>query len=315
MANDRDDDLGFQGEADEAIPEELKLEGKPEALAKFFAELAAAQLKFEGIAKDQEGQIGFQKFKYSNLASLRKATMPHLAAHGIAIIQPVFRNKVVTIVSGHGARIVWALDFGEPKNVKDMGKRQTYARRYAYQAALVLAGDEDLDQDAHNDGEMRPPPKNQQRKPSKPEPKPKPEPKTESKPETREPEPEPDFEPDVVIDPETGEVLDVASEAQNDRPLSEATRVLMQSCVRNCGISAGMMEKLIKPYTSKTLDELRTQATESEGEAIVEAIFTLCREAGLPEPDKGDLTGVKKNKLYDGQKGEFRKALEKRYGA
>jgi hypothetical protein len=146
----------------------LILHGDLEAQCKLLAAVAVARPKFKKVIKDTEGQIGNVKFKYANLAVLVEAAEEALAEQGVGVMQFLTdsseegRCLLTTIFAGHGAQIQARLSFTHPENVKEFGKLTTYLRRYAYQAAFVLDGDQDADQDGQANypvGKRREPPR------------------------------------------------------------------------------------------------------------------------------------------------------------
>jgi hypothetical protein len=137
----------------------LVIDGTIDAQTKLFSELALARCEFGDVEKDREGQYGHQKFKYATLGMLTAATARPLAAHGITILQffnpcpyDASKQRLTTIVAGHGARIATSLDFDprlkedERSGIKEYGKLRTYLRRYEYQAVLVLDAEPDADE-------------------------------------------------------------------------------------------------------------------------------------------------------------------------
>jgi hypothetical protein len=170
--------------------------GTLEAQTKLMTELALARLEFGDIEKDRTGQYGYQQFKYATLGMLTASTMPALARHGIAVMQAITnspteagRQRITTMLCGHGARIVSSLDFdprltqsekGEP--IKEYGKLRTYLRRYEYQTLLMLDAEPDADEAGvkpSNEPQKRrePPTPPQGRQEQRPAPRPEPAPK------------------------------------------------------------------------------------------------------------------------------------------
>ena len=142
----------------------LVFEGTEEAQSKLMTELALARLEFGDIEKDRTGQYGYQHFKYATLGMLTAATLPALAKHGIAVMQAIgncphdtHRQRITTLLCGHGAKIISSLDFdplfvakqqesGKGEAIKEYGKLRTYLRRYEYQTLLVLDAEPDADE-------------------------------------------------------------------------------------------------------------------------------------------------------------------------
>ena len=152
--NDYDHQTGEVAEsAPTDVSGDLRLIGSLEQQSALFTAIAKARPSFGTVAKSIEGQIGHQKFKYADLHSLVEASAKPLGEQGIAVMQsftgPSSDGKCVLtqIVAGHGAQIHATLRFTQPADIKEFGKVGTYLRRYAYQAAFVLDGDRDADQD------------------------------------------------------------------------------------------------------------------------------------------------------------------------
>jgi len=134
--------------------------GGQEARQAFWSAFAQAQANFEAIHRDREGQKGNQRFQYATLSSILRATVPHLAASGIAFQQHANSDggtttTITTILAGHGCEVWSSLSFerspwgAEGKygefGVQDYGKLLTYFRRYATQTVLCVEGDRDVD--------------------------------------------------------------------------------------------------------------------------------------------------------------------------
>ena len=114
------------------------------------AALSAAQGEFEAISKDSKNP--FFKSKYAALPQVVEAATPILAKHGLAVWQGPDTNAA-------GKEVLWTVTLHssgqyigsamEMRPVKDdpqaQGSAITYARRYAYMAALGLVADEDDD--------------------------------------------------------------------------------------------------------------------------------------------------------------------------
>lgn len=120
--------------------------------------LVAAQAELPcAIGKDSDGQIGTRSYRYLSLDKLIEATRPILTKHGLAIVQvpsvmergengalPLLGTKLVH-TSGEemllGATPLYLTD----KTMQGLGAAITYARRYAWQAVLGIAAEEDTD--------------------------------------------------------------------------------------------------------------------------------------------------------------------------
>jgi hypothetical protein len=94
--------------------------------------------------------------KYADLASIRNATIPHLAKHGLALFQ-------VTEMNGNGLLLVTRLGHASGQEIKSvypipysdkphvMGSALTYAKRYSWAAICGIAAEEDEDGNAATD--------------------------------------------------------------------------------------------------------------------------------------------------------------------
>jgi hypothetical protein len=113
--------------------------------------LAAAQAELPlAVGRDSQGN----GYRYTSLDKLIAETRPHLTRHGIAITQePGF----VQVDDGLRPILSTMLAFGEDlwrfstplyvtdKSMQALGTAITYARRYAWAAALGIASEEDTD--------------------------------------------------------------------------------------------------------------------------------------------------------------------------
>lgn len=114
--------------------------------------LAAAGAEFPEITKDTENP--YFRSQYADLATLIKATRPVLSKHGLCIVQaPATKGSVanVTTMLMHTSGQWLSSDLELPSTKTDaqgLGSAITYARRYAYQSILNVAGEEDDDGNA-----------------------------------------------------------------------------------------------------------------------------------------------------------------------
>lgn len=116
------------------------------------AALSAAQGEFEAVAKTETNP--FFKSKYAGLPDVIKTASPILAKHGLAVSQLITWNGeydcLTTILmhkSGQCLRETMRLHLTKD-DPQGQGSAVTYARRYAYMAALGLVADEDDDGNA-----------------------------------------------------------------------------------------------------------------------------------------------------------------------
>lgn len=114
--------------------------------------LAAASLEFAEIEKGTENP--YFKSWYADLATLIKATRSPLGKHGLCVVQASQTGKnavTLTTMLLHSSGEWLANELELPVNKQDAqgnGSAITYARRYAYQSLLNIAGEEDDDGNA-----------------------------------------------------------------------------------------------------------------------------------------------------------------------
>lgn len=119
-------------------------------IGKIALSLAKAQAQFAKVTKDTQNP--FYKSRYADLATVIDATRKPLSDNGIAVIQSpqldhVNRLIVVTTMLVHSSG-EWiagdlALPFGSKYDPQGAGSGITYARRYARQAFLDVAAEDD----------------------------------------------------------------------------------------------------------------------------------------------------------------------------
>lgn len=120
-------------------------------LDKLAGALAKAQGGMAGAKKDSEGQVGQQKVKYADLASVWDVIRKPLSENGLAIIQrPSARQSSVTVVtdmvheSGQWIRMRLTLPL-DRQTAQGVGSAITYARRYSISALTGVAAEDDDD--------------------------------------------------------------------------------------------------------------------------------------------------------------------------
>lgn len=121
-----------------------------DTLAELAAALAKAQAKLRHAPKDSTGQVGQQKTRYADLATVIDTARPVLAAHGLAIVQGVSggcdgRVEVSTRLvhrSGEWIEDTLTMPTGQG-TAQAVGSAITYARRYALLAMVGIAADDD----------------------------------------------------------------------------------------------------------------------------------------------------------------------------
>ena len=126
---------------------------KSESIAALAAALSKAQGEFTAIAKNRLVEItmktgGKFKFKYADLDAIIEATRPFLSKNGLAIIQPIIDDKLLTIVthsSGEFIESSMPLPARIGDDPKQYGAHISYLRRYAYQSLVCVMADDDLD--------------------------------------------------------------------------------------------------------------------------------------------------------------------------
>lgn len=139
---------------------------KSETIGALAASLSKAQGEFTAIAKNRLVEItmktgGKFKFKYADLDAIIEATRPALSKNGLAIIQPIIDDKLLTIIthsSGEFIESSMPLPARIGDDPKQYGAHISYLRRYAYQSLICVMADDDLD--ANGDDLPKQPPAN-----------------------------------------------------------------------------------------------------------------------------------------------------------
>ena len=115
------------------------------------AALAKAQASFPAISRDKEVTVklktgGEYKFKYAPLDSILAAVRGPLAANGLAIVQLLDEDVLVTsLLHESGAILSGRTPIPASEGVQAYGSAITYLRRYSIQALLGIAAEEDDD--------------------------------------------------------------------------------------------------------------------------------------------------------------------------
>ena len=122
---------------------------------KMAAALVAAINEMPEVGTDSRAKIDSKKgakssfsYQYASLQSILRAVRPVLAKHGLAVVQMFDGDTLqTTLVHSGGAMMTspGAPCAGDAVDVREWGKRATYARRYAICALLGLAPDKDVD--------------------------------------------------------------------------------------------------------------------------------------------------------------------------
>lgn len=122
--------------------------------AQISAAVARAQALFGAYSPDHKGNIRSEKanfsYNYAKLPDVIGATRGPLNAQGVAVFQPATaRGSVVTVETLLVHKDEWLLNRFSIKAINDspmsIGSAMTYARRYALQALLCTAADQDDD--------------------------------------------------------------------------------------------------------------------------------------------------------------------------
>lgn len=127
------------------------------SLNEIYTALASAQLEMGKAMRNSDN--AHLKRKYADLASVMDACMGPLNSHGIAVVQLVEGDAVVTRFlhqSGESLSCTVPMIIGK-RDMQGLGSAMTYARRYGLMALAGIAPDDD-------DGEGSEPQKNGNRK-------------------------------------------------------------------------------------------------------------------------------------------------------
>lgn len=110
------------------------------------AALAKAQSEFPAIVRDKEVDSRAYKFKYADLSAVISAVRPALAKNGLAFAQLLDGDDLVTmLLHESGAVLSGRVALPREGTVQQLGSAITYLRRYALQAVLGVAAEEDDD--------------------------------------------------------------------------------------------------------------------------------------------------------------------------
>lgn len=112
--------------------------------------LAEAQGEMKPPKKDKTGQVGPRKYEYASLDAVLASIKPPLNAKGLFLTQKTVPHEswlvIKTIVATDAVQLV--LDeqpYEYDPNPQELGKRETYAKRYSLCKAFAIVGDEDTD--------------------------------------------------------------------------------------------------------------------------------------------------------------------------
>jgi hypothetical protein len=127
---------------------------KSDSIAALSEALAKAQGEFSPLAKNRSVKIqmksgGSFNFKYADLEATINSTRPALSKNGLAVIQPIVDDKLLTIIthsSGEFIESSMPLPSQIGDDPKQYGAKISYLRRYAYQSLVCVMADDDLDE-------------------------------------------------------------------------------------------------------------------------------------------------------------------------
>jgi hypothetical protein len=125
---------------------------RTEAVNELFAALSKAQNELRSVAFDLKNPH-FQN-EFASLQAIQDATRPILSKHGLSISQVLNTEGDGTwlhTILGHssGQHIISSLKLLMARNdMQSVGSANTYARRYAWQSIIGVAGDKDDDGEA-----------------------------------------------------------------------------------------------------------------------------------------------------------------------
>ena len=131
---------------------EFRFEGH---IDKLFSELAKAQGTFPEIPRTKKVEMWSKgkprellySYDYSPLDNTQKILRPILSKHGIAVVQPPASKgnafRVLTIMAGHGARIISEIGIPRNNNPKEHTGLFTYFQRAAYEGMCGVKADSD----------------------------------------------------------------------------------------------------------------------------------------------------------------------------
>lgn len=151
---------------------DIRAEGTPAGLAALYEALANAQGEFDPIVKNRTAvidirdkqtrqKIGSYTIRYADLEEITSKTRPALSKYGLATSQVIRRTEkgstMVTILAHKGGAVLTSeVALNMEGDIKEVGARISYLRRYAKSALLDIAADDDLDEDGQEAGESAP---------------------------------------------------------------------------------------------------------------------------------------------------------------
>ena len=135
------------------------------------AALAKAQAAFPAVVRDKHVTVTSKTgasyaFDYAPLDSILAATRAPLCDNGLALVQILDDGALVTrLIHESGASLTGRVDLPQTGTIQELGSAITYLRRYAVQAVLGIAAEDDDDGNRAIGGSIKP----RDRKPSQPE--------------------------------------------------------------------------------------------------------------------------------------------------
>lgn len=129
---------------------EFAVGGRP-SLGPLAAALAKARVDFPTITRDKKVTVqtktgGSYSFMYAPLDSILNAVTGPLSANGLVIVQTLDEGGLVTmLLHESGAYIDGRVELPNNVDIQGLGSAVTYLRRYAIQAMLGIAAEEDDD--------------------------------------------------------------------------------------------------------------------------------------------------------------------------
>jgi hypothetical protein len=140
------------------------------------AALAKASTEFTTVTRDKTVTVqtktgGSYSFKYAPLDTILAAVRGPLSKNGLALVQLLDEGALVTtLIHESGASISGRIGLPNTADVQALGSAITYLRRYAIQAVLGIAAEED-DDGNHAAGNSTAP---RRQRPAAPQPEPTP---------------------------------------------------------------------------------------------------------------------------------------------
>ena len=123
----------------------------PPSLGPLVAALAKAQTEFATVTRDKTVTVqtktgGSYKFSYAPLDTILAAVRAPLSKHGLVLVQTLDDGALVTsLLHESGASISGRMALPGTTDIQGLGSAITYLRRYAIQAVLGIAAEEDDD--------------------------------------------------------------------------------------------------------------------------------------------------------------------------